>query len=70
MKICVTASEKSLEAQIDPRFGRCQYIIVGSGNREIRSRYNGLRRPQRVLGSHCGGGKGHYRGDRHGQRGG
>lgn len=28
MKVCVTASEKSLEAQIDPRFGRCRYFII------------------------------------------
>jgi len=28
LKICVTASEKSLEAQMDPRFGRCRYFII------------------------------------------
>lgn len=28
MKVCVTASEKSLDAQLDPRFGRCKYFII------------------------------------------
>ena len=28
MKICVTAVTDSLEAQIDPRFGRCQYFLI------------------------------------------
>ena len=28
MKICVTASAESLESQVDPRFGRCQYFII------------------------------------------
>ena len=28
MKICVTATANSLEAQIDPRFGRCSYLII------------------------------------------
>jgi predicted Fe-Mo cluster-binding NifX family protein len=28
MKICVTATAASLEAQIDPRFGRCSYLII------------------------------------------
>ena len=28
MKICVTATASSLDAQIDPRFGRCPYFIV------------------------------------------
>ena len=28
MKICVTATADSLEAQIDPRFGRCAYLII------------------------------------------
>jgi predicted Fe-Mo cluster-binding NifX family protein len=33
MKICVTATAASLEAQIDPRFGRCSYfVIVNSEN--------------------------------------
>ncbi len=27
-KICITATGASLDAQIDPRFGRCQYFIV------------------------------------------
>ncbi len=27
MKICVTSQGDNLEAQIDPRFGRCQYFI-------------------------------------------
>jgi len=28
MKLCVTSSGQSLEATIDPRFGRCQYFIM------------------------------------------
>jgi predicted Fe-Mo cluster-binding NifX family protein len=28
MKICVSATSNSLEAQLDPRFGRCLYLIV------------------------------------------
>jgi predicted Fe-Mo cluster-binding NifX family protein len=27
MKICITSTGPSLEAEIDPRFGRCQYFI-------------------------------------------
>ncbi|MBE0425908.1 MAG: NifB/NifX family molybdenum-iron cluster-binding protein [Nitrospirae bacterium] len=28
MKICVTSQGDSLDAQIDPRFGRCQYFLI------------------------------------------
>jgi len=28
MKICVSAMANSLDAQVDPRFGRCQYFII------------------------------------------
>ncbi|RLI45624.1 dinitrogenase iron-molybdenum cofactor biosynthesis protein [Candidatus Bathyarchaeota archaeon] len=28
MKICVTATAGSLDAQVDPRFGRCSYFII------------------------------------------
>ena len=28
MKICVTAVAGSLDAQVDPRFGRCQYFVI------------------------------------------
>ena len=28
MKICVSARKNSLDAQIDPRFGRCQYLVI------------------------------------------
>jgi predicted Fe-Mo cluster-binding NifX family protein len=28
MKICVTATANDLDAQIDPRFGRCAYLII------------------------------------------
>jgi len=28
MKICVTATAASLDAQIDPRFGRCSYLVI------------------------------------------
>ena len=32
MKICVTAQGDNLEAQVDPRFGRCQYFIIADGD--------------------------------------
>ena len=28
MKICITAQGDNLDAQVDPRFGRCQYFII------------------------------------------
>jgi predicted Fe-Mo cluster-binding NifX family protein len=28
MKICVTATADSLDAQMDPRFGRCAYLVI------------------------------------------
>jgi predicted Fe-Mo cluster-binding NifX family protein len=28
MKICVSATAKNLEAQLDPRFGRCPYFVI------------------------------------------
>ncbi len=28
MKICITAQGNDLEAQVDPRFGRCQYFFM------------------------------------------
>ena len=28
MKICVTATAASLNAQVDPRFGRCSYLLI------------------------------------------
>lgn len=38
MKICVTAVSDSLEAQIDPRFGRCPYfVIVDSETMELEA---------------------------------
>ena len=27
-KICVTAEDGNLDAQVDPRFGRCRYFII------------------------------------------
>ena len=36
MKICVTASSGSLDANVDPRFGRCPYfVILDSENMEF-----------------------------------
>jgi predicted Fe-Mo cluster-binding NifX family protein len=28
MKICVSAAANSLDAQVDPRFGRCPYLVI------------------------------------------
>ena len=28
MKICITSQGNDLEAQVDPRFGRCQYFVI------------------------------------------
>ncbi|MDP8299708.1 MAG: NifB/NifX family molybdenum-iron cluster-binding protein [Candidatus Tantalella remota] len=28
MKICITSQGNNLEAQLDPRFGRCQYFVI------------------------------------------
>lgn len=28
MKICVSATAKNLDAQLDPRFGRCPYFVI------------------------------------------
>jgi predicted Fe-Mo cluster-binding NifX family protein len=28
MKICLSATADNLEAQIDPSFGRCHYLVV------------------------------------------
>ena len=28
MKICITAQGNDPEAQVDPRFGRCQYFVI------------------------------------------
>lgn len=37
MKICITAKEGNLDAELDPRFGRAQvYIIYDTGNKEIK----------------------------------
>ena len=38
MKICVSAVSDSLDAQVDPRFGRCPYfVIVDSESMKIES---------------------------------
>ena len=38
MKICVSATAKNLEAQVDPRFGRCPYfVIVDSENMQFEA---------------------------------
>jgi len=34
MKICFTANNKTLDAKIDPRFGRCQYLVFVDSTKE------------------------------------
>lgn len=42
MKLCITAVTGSLDAQIDPRFGRCPYfLIVNSETMEFQAIPNG-----------------------------
>ena len=41
MKICVTATDRSLDASVDPFFGRCRYfIIVDSETMEFEALQN------------------------------
>ena len=41
MKICVTSTGPSLDAPVDPRFGRCQYfMIVDSETMEYEAMQN------------------------------
>jgi len=32
MKICITAQGNTLDSNVDPRFGRCQYFIITDTN--------------------------------------
>jgi predicted Fe-Mo cluster-binding NifX family protein len=32
MKICITSVSDNLDAQIDPRFGRCSYFVIGDSD--------------------------------------
>ena len=57
MKIIVSASGQTLDANVDPRFGRCRYfIIVNSDNMKSEVVENS--------GVQAGGGAGVVRGDR------
>lgn len=36
MKICISSQGNTLDSQVDPRFGRCQYFIIAdTGNLEF-----------------------------------
>lgn len=42
MKLCITSTGRSLDSDVDPRFGRCAYfIIVDSDNMEFEAFENG-----------------------------
>lgn len=42
MKICITAKGEGLDAQVDPRFGRCAYFVfVDTENGDVESVSNG-----------------------------
>jgi len=32
MKICISSTGKDLEAEVDPRFGRCQFFLIIDNN--------------------------------------
>ena len=34
MKIAISASGQNLDAEVDPRFGRCQYFIIADTDTE------------------------------------
>jgi len=44
MKICVSAVANSLDAQLDPRFGRCPYfVIVDAGIKIVTGAFGTVR---------------------------
>jgi predicted Fe-Mo cluster-binding NifX family protein len=63
MKICVSAASNSLDSQVDPRFGRCMYlVIVDSENMRFESFPNaasgagggaGIQAAQIIAGKKC-----------------
>ena len=51
MKVCVTAKGNNLDAEVDPRFGRCRYFIIVN---ESSMEYEAVENPYAVASGGAG----------------